>query len=50
MTNFFSFLLFSGLIGLDLCAAACASTRHKTSTTSGAMSPAVMDVSSHSVR
>lgn len=44
------FSVLSGRIGLDLCAAACASTLHKTSTTSGAMSPAATVTSSPSVR
>lgn len=44
------FSILSGRIGLDLCAVACASTLHKTSTTSGAMSPAATVTSSPSVR
>lgn len=47
---FFFFFLFSGLIGLDLCVATCASTLLKTSTTSGVMSHAATDMFSHSVR
>lgn len=43
------FFLFSGLIGLAHCVVPCASTLHKTSTTSGVMSRAAMHMCSHSV-
>ena len=48
--NMAFFFSFSGLIGLALCAVACASILHKTSTTSEATSRAAMGTCSHSVR